>query len=32
MSIRRHESNAVYSKVVEANGQVFTAGIVPTDL
>ncbi len=32
MSISRHESNAVYSKVVEAKGQVFTAGIVPADL
>ncbi|MGQ0673357.1 MAG: RidA family protein [Hyphomicrobium sp.] len=32
MTITRHESNAVYSKVVEANGFVFTAGIVPTDL
>ena len=32
MSITRHESNAVYSKVVEANGLVFTAGIIPADL
>lgn len=32
MPITRHESNAVYSKVVEANGLVFTAGIIPTDL
>ena len=32
MTITRHESNAVYSKVVEANGMVFTAGIVPADL
>jgi enamine deaminase RidA (YjgF/YER057c/UK114 family) len=32
MSITRHESSKVYSKVVEANGMVFTAGIVPTDL
>jgi enamine deaminase RidA (YjgF/YER057c/UK114 family) len=32
MSIKRHESSKVYSKAVEANGMVFTAGIVPTDL
>lgn len=32
MPITRHESSAVYSKVVEANGLVFTAGIIPTDL
>lgn len=32
MTITRHESTAVYSKVVEANGFVFTAGIIPTDL
>lgn len=32
MQITRHESSAVYSKVVEANGFVFTAGIIPTDL
>ena len=32
MSITRRESNAVYSKVVEANGLVFTAGIIPADL
>jgi enamine deaminase RidA (YjgF/YER057c/UK114 family) len=32
MQIVRHEANAVYSKVAEANGFVFTAGIVPTDL
>jgi len=32
MMITRHESTAVYSKVVEANGFVFTAGIIPTDL
>jgi enamine deaminase RidA (YjgF/YER057c/UK114 family) len=30
--ITRHESTAVYSKVVEANGFVFTAGIIPADL
>ena len=32
MLITRHESNNVYSKVVEANGMVFTAGIIPSDL
>ncbi len=32
MTITRHEQNAVYSKIVEANGLVFTAGIVPADL
>ncbi|MBK9079909.1 MAG: RidA family protein [Hyphomicrobium sp.] len=32
MSIKRHESTAVYSKVTEANGLVFTAGVIPTDL
>lgn len=32
MPITRHESSSVYSKVVEANGTVFTAGIVPSDL
>ena len=32
MQIVRHEANAVYSKVVEANGFVFTAGIIPADL
>ena len=32
MSIKRYESSAVYSKVTEANGFVFTAGIIPTDL
>ena len=32
MPITRHESNPVYSKVVEANGLVFTAGIIPSDL
>jgi enamine deaminase RidA (YjgF/YER057c/UK114 family) len=32
MPIIRHESNAVYSKVVEANGVVTTAGVVPADL
>lgn len=32
MSITRHESTAIYSKCVEANGTVYTAGIVPTNL
>jgi enamine deaminase RidA (YjgF/YER057c/UK114 family) len=32
MAIKRYESNAVYSKVVEANGFVHTAGIIPGDL
>jgi len=32
MQIIRHEANAVYSKCVEANGFVFTAGIVPANL
>lgn len=32
MTIVRHESNAVYSKVVEAAGIVTTAGIIPSDL
>lgn len=32
MSIVRHEPAGVYSKCVEANGFVFTAGIVPTDV
>lgn len=32
MQIVRHEASAVYSKAVEANGFVFTAGIVPTNL
>ena len=32
MLIARHDSNAVYSKCVEANGFVITAGIVPADL
>lgn len=32
MQIVRHEANAVYAKVVEANGFVFTAGIIPADL
>ncbi len=32
MSINRHEPNKIYSKVVEANGFVFTAGIVADKL
>ena len=32
MSIKRHEGTAVYSKVTEAGGLVFTAGVIPTDL
>ena len=32
MAIIRHESNAVYSKVVAAGNTVYTAGIVPADL
>ncbi len=32
MTIKRYESNAVYSKAVEANGFVNTAGIIPADL
>lgn len=32
MSITRYEETEVYSKVAEANGFVFTAGIVPSDL
>lgn len=32
MPITRHESSSVYSKVVEANGTIYTAGIVPADL
>ena len=32
MSITRHESTKVYSKCVEANGFVLTAGIIPADL
>ncbi len=30
--VTRYESSAVYSKVTEANGFVFTAGVIPTDL
>jgi enamine deaminase RidA (YjgF/YER057c/UK114 family) len=32
MSIKRHEPSKIYSKVVEANGFVFTAGFVAEDL
>jgi enamine deaminase RidA (YjgF/YER057c/UK114 family) len=32
MTITRHESSEIYSKVVEANGLVFTSGIIPADL
>lgn len=32
MSIVRHEPAGIYSKVVEANGFVYTAGITPKDL
>ena len=32
MSIKRHEPSKIYSKVVEANGFVFTAGIVAEDV
>lgn len=32
MSVTRYETSAVYSKVTEANGFVFTAGVIPTDL
>jgi enamine deaminase RidA (YjgF/YER057c/UK114 family) len=32
MTITRHEPSKIYSKVVEANGFVFTAGIVADDI
>jgi enamine deaminase RidA (YjgF/YER057c/UK114 family) len=32
MPIKRHEPSKIYSKVVEANGFVFTAGITPEDV
>jgi enamine deaminase RidA (YjgF/YER057c/UK114 family) len=32
MTIKRHEPSKIYSKVVEANGFVFTAGITPEDV
>ena len=32
MSIERHESTQVYSKVVVSNGVIYTAGVIPADL
>ena len=32
MTVTRYESSPVYSKVTEANGFVFTAGVIPADL
>src|SRR5262245_44731093 len=32
MTIKRHEPSKIYSKVVEANGFVYTAGIVADDV
>jgi enamine deaminase RidA (YjgF/YER057c/UK114 family) len=32
MTITRHEPSTIYSKVVEANGFVFTSGIVADDI
>lgn len=32
MTVTRYETSPVYSKVTEANGFVFTAGVIPTDL
>ena len=32
MTVTRHEPSKIYSKVVEANGFVFTAGIVAEDI
>jgi enamine deaminase RidA (YjgF/YER057c/UK114 family) len=32
MTIKRHEPSKLYSKVVEANGFVFTAGVVADDV
>ena len=32
MSLKRHEPSKIFSKVVEANGFVFTAGIVADDI
>ena len=32
MTIKRHEPSKIYSKVVEANGFVFTAGVVADDI
>jgi enamine deaminase RidA (YjgF/YER057c/UK114 family) len=31
MTVKRHEPSKIYSKVVEANGFVFTAGITAGD-
>ena len=31
MTLKRHEPSKIYSKVVEANGFVFTAGITAGD-
>ena len=32
MTVTRYETSPVYSKVTEANGFLFTAGVIPTDL
>jgi enamine deaminase RidA (YjgF/YER057c/UK114 family) len=32
VTVKRYETSAVYSKVTEANGFVFTAGVIPADL
>lgn len=32
MAIKRYEASKVYAKAVEANGTIYTAGIIPTDL
>jgi enamine deaminase RidA (YjgF/YER057c/UK114 family) len=32
VTIKRYETSAVYSKMTEANGFIFTAGVIPTDL
>ncbi len=32
MTVTRYETSPVYSKVTEANGFVFIAGVIPTDL
>ena len=32
MTVKRHEPSKIYSKVVEANGFVFTAGITPDNV
>lgn len=31
-AIARHDATKVYAKVTEANGLIFTAGVIPTDL